>query len=104
MKDGIPLDQFWEKDDGVRMDDLIRIERFIISQGTNSAQIWGAWYSIKQQVKAALKTGGAPAEQPGNVRVMPKCACRGHMRTVWVPTCNCCGGIVTKPINPRTSA
>jgi hypothetical protein len=63
MSNGIPLEQFWEKDDGVRMDGLIRIERFIISQGTKSAQIWGAWYDIKQLVKAALKYNGAPAEQ-----------------------------------------
>jgi len=60
---GIPLSEFWEKDDGVRMDSLIRIERFIISQGTKSAQIWGAWYDIKQLVKAALKL----AEQNGHI-------------------------------------
>ena len=63
MSSGIPLEQFWEKDDGVRMDGLIRIERFIISQGTKSAQVWGAWYDIKQLVKAALRYSGAPTEQ-----------------------------------------
>ena len=71
MSNGIPLEEFWEKDDGVRMDGLIRIERFIISQGTKSAQIWGAWYDIKQLVKAALKYSGAPAEQQATGQGMP---------------------------------
>jgi len=55
-KQGIPLEDFWEKDDGVRMDGLIRMERFIKSQGTNSAQIWSAWQDIKQLLKAAKPT------------------------------------------------
>jgi len=33
------------------MDRLIRIERFIRSQGTNSAPIWTAWFDIKQILK-----------------------------------------------------
>ena len=55
MGRSIPLDEFWEQDDEKRMDGLMRIERFIRSQGTKSAQIWGAWYDIKQVVKASLK-------------------------------------------------
>jgi hypothetical protein len=55
MNNGIPIEEFWEKDNGVSMDGLIRIERFIKSQGTKSAQIWGAWYDLKRFVKAAIK-------------------------------------------------
>lgn len=52
---GIPLNEFWEKDDGESMEGMIRIERFIRSRGTDSAQIWGAWYGIKQKLKAMHK-------------------------------------------------
>lgn len=48
---GVKIEEFWEKDDGTRMDGLIRVERFIKSQGTNSAQIWWAWYEIKKILK-----------------------------------------------------
>ena len=53
--EGIPLEEFWEKDDGVGMGGLIRIERFIKSCGTKSAGIWGVWWDVKQLLKAALR-------------------------------------------------
>ena len=53
IREGVPLNEFWEKDDGERMDGLIRIERFIKSQGTKSAQIWWAWYDIKKKLATA---------------------------------------------------
>jgi hypothetical protein len=46
-------EELWEIDDGESMDDLIRVERFIKSQGVNAAQIWLAWYHIKQKNKLA---------------------------------------------------
>lgn len=46
---GIPIEKFWEGDDGVRMDDIIRVERYIKSNGAGAAQIWGAWLRIKNR-------------------------------------------------------
>lgn len=48
----IPIDNFWEKDDGVSMGDIIRVERFLRHNGSKSAQIWGAWHRLKQILKA----------------------------------------------------
>jgi hypothetical protein len=74
---GIPLNEFWEKDDGESMDEVIRIERFIRSRGTDSAQIWGAWYDIKQKLKAMHKlTAEERAQQlfHGKRKDVPKLA------------------------------
>ena len=84
---GIPLNEFWEVDDGERMDGLIRIERFIKSQGVNSAQIWGAWYNIKQLVKAALKYSGAPAEQTDNISRAEICDWKVESDSYYHTTC-----------------
>lgn len=45
-------EEMWEEDDLTSMDDMIRIERFIKSQGVKAAQIWFAWYRIKQLIKS----------------------------------------------------
>lgn len=45
-------EDLWEKDDLTSMNDLIRLDRFIKSCGTKSAQVWSAWYNLKEELKA----------------------------------------------------
>ena len=50
----------WEKDDFESMEAMIRIERFIKSEGAKAAHLWSAWYELK--VRLGITRNGTPLE------------------------------------------